>query len=403
MATSYRSTIEVNVWKEHTCAGCGSTFRYLFKRKKTGQGGTPDAASEAARAAVVQALANEVDMQPCPGCGMYQPDMVGSRRARRHWWLVGITFAVLLVLLILGAADMVPFSLAAWMATGLCGLLVLGHLLVDLRNPNADLDDNHRLAQARVEKGDLWVPSSDRQGAAAPDTVESGWSSAHRIAYVMLGLGVLALASSQLLRTASGWPANPDWFPEVAGPGDEVYVYFPQSISSIKGYWSGQATALVVNAAEVGLPTPQLTASSQQSTWGNTISAKSSEKYSRSRLWARVKLPPAGDLAGKTLQIKMNLGVSYPTMKGGGFENQQQPFSHTADLRLAAANAGGRYRAWWWGGLLGGAVLVLLPGILLAKLADAFRQRALPTNIFVPGQEEGAGPDKEGADDRVRE
>ena len=31
-----------------------------------------------------------------------------------------------------------------------------------------------------------------------------------------------------------------------------------------------------------------------------------------------VKLPPAGDLAGKTLQVQMNLGVSYPAMKAGG-------------------------------------------------------------------------------------
>src|SRR5436853_504400 len=86
MATTYTSTIEVNVWKEHTCAACGGVYRYLFKRKKSGQGRSPDAARAAAQAAVVKALAHEVDLQPCPGCGLYQPDMIGTRKARRHGW-----------------------------------------------------------------------------------------------------------------------------------------------------------------------------------------------------------------------------------------------------------------------------------------------------------------------------
>src|SRR6516165_6984446 len=66
VATTYKSTLEINVWKEHLCIGCGSRFRYLFKRKKTGQGRTPDAARAAAHKAVKTALAREVDMHPCP-------------------------------------------------------------------------------------------------------------------------------------------------------------------------------------------------------------------------------------------------------------------------------------------------------------------------------------------------
>ena len=57
MSTTYTSTIEVNVWKEHTCLHCGTVYRYLFKRSKQGQGATPDAASAAAHNAVVSALA----------------------------------------------------------------------------------------------------------------------------------------------------------------------------------------------------------------------------------------------------------------------------------------------------------------------------------------------------------
>ena len=129
MATTYTSTIEVNVWKEHTCISCGTIFRYLFKRKKTGQGGTEAVAEAAARKAVVDALANEVDMQPCPGCGLYQPDMIGNVRRRRHWYLFWAVVPVVALVLILALADVLAFSTAAWIgaagASGTMGAAVL--------------------------------------------------------------------------------------------------------------------------------------------------------------------------------------------------------------------------------------------------------------------------------------
>ena len=73
MATTYTSTIEINVWKEHTCVGCGGAFRYLFKRKKSGTGGTPAAAQANASKAVVNALANEVDCSPAPAAASTSP------------------------------------------------------------------------------------------------------------------------------------------------------------------------------------------------------------------------------------------------------------------------------------------------------------------------------------------
>src|SRR6516162_3893134 len=142
MATTYTSTIEINVWKEHTCVGCGGAYRYLFKRKKSGSGGTPAAAQANARKAVVNALAHEVDMQPCPGCGLYQPDMIGAARARRHWWLNAITLVALLTLLILALAEVLAYSTAAWAAAGVAAAVLLTHWLLDANNPNRDLEAN---------------------------------------------------------------------------------------------------------------------------------------------------------------------------------------------------------------------------------------------------------------------
>ncbi|HZY87212.1 MAG TPA: hypothetical protein VFE78_20415 [Gemmataceae bacterium] len=421
MATTYTSTIEINVWKEHTCVGCGGAFRYLFKRKKSGSGGSPAAAQANARKAVANALAHEVDLQPCPGCGLYQPDMIGTARARRHWWVFAATLVLLLTLLILALTEVLAYSTAAWVAAAGAAAVLLVHLLIDANNPNRDLEANLRLAQSRVEAGDLWVPrAANPNPGEAEAFAGSGWSPANTVACALLGLAVLAFLLPEALRMVRGWPQNRQWFPVVAGPGDEVYTYFPDKITSVKGYWSGQPTARVENWQELGLASPTLGASSKSDNWGGTIRIGSKEsKTSTNTVWVKVKLPPGATLEGKTLKLKMDLAVRYPELqKQGGKDSYQDAgtsFSHSANVRLGSAKAGERYRSWWWGGMLTGAALLVVASVLVARLASALRQKALPTEIFVPGQGEGqageegiqappeAAPPPPRPDDHVRE
>ncbi|HEY7428303.1 MAG TPA: hypothetical protein VH682_28980 [Gemmataceae bacterium] len=389
MATTYKSTVEVNVWKEHACIGCGSRFRYLFKRKKTGSGGSSEAASAAARKAVLNALQNEVDMHPCPSCGLYQPDMVGSQRWTRHLWLILASAAVLLLVLILTLTDVMTRGTAAWTAAGVCGLLALGHWLIDRSNPNRDLERNHQQAQRKVEGGDLWVPPGSKAQAESSEPPRFGWSTAHTVAYILLGLGLLALASPELLRLVHGWPANKEWYPLAAGPGDEPYVYFPSSITSVKGYWQANATAVVLNANEIGLAAPQLRATSQNDKWGDTIRIGSKEsKTSSKTLWVRVALPMDKQLEDKTLTIKMALDVTYPQLQGNQWEPVSGHYEHTQDIRLGGAGAGGRYRVWWGGGYFGGVLLLAVSSLLLLRLSTGLRKLAQPTSIFTPGEGE---------------
>jgi hypothetical protein len=392
MATTYKSTIEINVWKEHTCLNCGNRFRYLFKRKKTGQGGSPDAASAAARQAVLNALENEVDLHPCPGCGLYQPDMIGSRRAARHWWLILVSWAALLLFMILMLSDVMASATAALAAAATCAVLGLLHLLLDVNNPNRNLESNQQAAQQKVERGDLWIPPGSK---AQPESEAPafGWSPAHSVAYVLFGLGLLALVSPELLRVLHGWPTNGQWYPQVAGPGDEPYIYFDKKITSVKGYWQGNARAEIVNAGELGLAAAPLSATSQQDKWGDSISIGSKEsKTSTKTLWVRVALPANPQFEGKTLKIKMTLDVTYPKLMGNQWEQATEPpYTQTAEIRLGGDNAGSRYKAWWWGGFLGGALLLSVSSILLARLASGLCKLAQPTSIFVPGEEAEAG------------
>src|SRR5262245_11710406 len=104
MATGYRATIEFRCWKEHPCVGCAGTYAYKFTRTVCGAGGTKEAAEEAAQAAVTPALQTWVDHQPCPTCGLYQPEMVAERRASRYWaiFLVFVPAWALVLCLALG-------------------------------------------------------------------------------------------------------------------------------------------------------------------------------------------------------------------------------------------------------------------------------------------------------------
>ena len=80
MATRYTCTINVRCWKQHTCVACGGQFSYLFLRKVTGTAGSPAASQATAGRNVKKRMDSDVDSQPCPACGIYQPDMIGQRR-----------------------------------------------------------------------------------------------------------------------------------------------------------------------------------------------------------------------------------------------------------------------------------------------------------------------------------
>jgi hypothetical protein len=394
MGTTYTSTININVWKEHTCVRCGRVFRYLFQRKKTGQGATPGKASAAAKAAVVKALAQETDLHPCPGCGLFQPDMIGARKATRHGWMILVALVCVAVPLILYAADVLASSTTAYLTAGLGAAVVFAQWLIDRANLNRDLESNHHLALMQVEKGELWVPQ-ERQTVSEveEDVTGSGWGSGHTTAYVMMLLGLLAFLSPELVRTVLGWRANPEWVPVVAGPGDEPYVYFPETITSVKGYWRGTPNVRVANWQEVGLAGPQLQATTKTDSWAQQITVGSKEsKTSTNTLWLRLRLPPDAKLQGQTLELDLSMTVDYPELVGGDKFNdhrgmQIRPMHQK--LALSSTGAGSQYRSWWWGGFLGGAFLLVVPSIALVRLSGNMRRRALPTSIFVPDTDRG--------------
>jgi hypothetical protein len=84
MATTYTSTIQLRCWKQHTCVACGGGYRYELIRVIRGSARSAEGARAAAQKNFQKTLATDTDLQPCPTCGLHQPDMIGQRRAKRH-------------------------------------------------------------------------------------------------------------------------------------------------------------------------------------------------------------------------------------------------------------------------------------------------------------------------------
>jgi hypothetical protein len=274
MPTVYWQTIRVQVWKEHVCACCGCRFRYLFQRTKKGQGGNPDQAAANAERAVVKALAHEVDLQPCPGCGLYQPDMVAARRAPLHWIIAGVGLVLLALFWILTACDVLSLAASAWACAVVAALVVLAHLAVALLNPNWNPEANRQLGQQRVQDRTLWTPPNtpiNPNGVPPPTGLTwVGWA-----LFAMMALCVLGAMLPELLRGVGGWPTNKDWSPPVVGPGDATYIYLPDKVSGVNGYWRGSAQVWAT-ADDPGIVALPLRATSNEDNWGMSINVEGS-------------------------------------------------------------------------------------------------------------------------------
>ena len=150
MTRTHTAKIEIRRWKAHTCLGCGCRYAYRMIRTLAYGGSTPERATEKAQAAGDRAMARDVDRQPCPTCGLYQPDMVAGRRRSSHrWTLLAALLAVGLTAgLYLGDVIQADRALEAAMLQA-AAIAALGFLL-DLHNPNRDLVANRRLAEQEV-------------------------------------------------------------------------------------------------------------------------------------------------------------------------------------------------------------------------------------------------------------
>jgi hypothetical protein len=349
------------------CIGCGNAYRYRLSPPKAGQGqAKPD-----------------VKLRPCPTCGLYQPDMIGSRRMRFHlgFGLLGAIAAG--VVAGLGVSDAEPERVMMWIAAGIAAATFLCQLAVTLWNPNRNPSANRSRAKRWLESGSLEgerVPPTNRGDAGLP---RWGFGLPQGLALAGIAFGIVLFVSAELIRLAFGWPLNEGWYPGVVGPGDESRLYFAERISPVKGLWNGQAGAELLNTPEVGLADARLDTTTQQDTWqGNIWMSNKNDKTRLLYPWVAIRIPDSPQLAGAQLRIKANLTAEFPALRGGHYENEQRSFTQTASVQLATTPGAGRlYATVWHVSAFGGAVWLLLMSLILVVDNWSLSRHANPRKV----------------------
>ena len=382
----YTVSFPVRGWKEHTCRFCGTPYTYELKRTARGNGSTPGEAGSAAQKNAEKIKATAVEMQPCPSCGHYQPDMIAARQSLRHRWVLIAAFVLALVSLLLFGEDVLATATLIWLVSVLCTAVALAHWIFDWEDPNANPARNRELAQTRLAQGIL------RSGGTvpAPDTrlgPQLRQSPLRRAAAACLLAAIVLAPLPELQRLARHWPCNPDVFPSVAGPGDTVRIYMDESLESVQGYWRGTTK---VRLGILGERETQRfpSATTNNNTWGHSISAKQTEKSKSFTPWVEFTLPSDDAFAAaRSLSCEITLSVSYPHLTDSdSFTVETQGLSRTVALELAPPQSGQRYLRWWWSGsVLAMALLLAAGGLLLAYVAW-LRRQATPTRMLQPEQ-----------------
>lgn len=385
-------TVAFAGWREHECICCGCQYRYRIDRRVASRGKTPEAARKNATHKAENAQKSVLENRPCPTCGLYQPDMVAPRRFRLHviifvclfLSLAAIALLALVACFVTREIPAIP-GIVSYMAVASIAMAFLAHLVVDTRNPNAALSENQTVARDYLSQGMMATVKPGNELTSTNTTSAAAWRPTGQS--VLHGVMILALAIApcgEMVRQLRGWSYNRNCAPAVAGVGDQVKIDFPTTIKSVRGYWRGGGKAEIVNAADLGVPS-ELKLTASQDNWGNSITLENNSPGGTPVfLWAMVELPDDARLAGKTVEIKMDLIATYPESNGAGFQNKILATSHTESLVMAGDRyAGPIYLACFVLGLLGGAWLGLATSFLIAVRARSVRAKALPSTFLL--------------------
>jgi hypothetical protein len=165
------STVWARCWKQHTCVECGSVYRYKIEREAVGEGRLAECARREAETILFRRLARAVDRNPCPNCGLIQPDMVGQGKRRGH--ALATAAAGLLLVPLIGlnlVGGWLSFDEAARYATAIAGGAAVAHLAVALSNPNRDREANRRRGEMAVAAGRVEIVSRGTVTDSLPPT-----------------------------------------------------------------------------------------------------------------------------------------------------------------------------------------------------------------------------------------
>lgn len=385
---------KVTVWakcfKRFTCAACGCVYR--IEHSAAGEGSLEETARQKAEANLCQRMENQAD-GPCPTCGMVRPDLVAERKFWGHGAILLLSGSVLLCLIFL-AAPQAPADYAGIAGAVVVGLAGLAHLLFLLYRPRRISPTEKEPVAPGAAEGNVEV----LKPGSVDDLRDPGHLSlGHGLALLGLLFAPVVLLVPSYLRTSNDWPINPKLAPYVIGPGDTVLVHFRDpKLRSLNGLWQGDPQARLQNAAEVAGPAVLL-ASSQKAAWGKKISVEEAPHLTKDaplkNLFAFLHIPDDPALASKTLQVQVNMLVTYPVGKDashwiqmtkgnkGTFEHRTTTVSTEVAIQLTPAGGGHAYRTAWTVAAALGGLSYVAGAVVLLLLASIHSSRAKPVEL----------------------
>jgi hypothetical protein len=375
------ATAKARCWKEHTCIACGCVYRYYYERTGKASGGPGSTPGTTATHKAMQAVITGIEECPCPTCGTVQPDMAAKGKISWHLAFTLITACILLILIVATFQGALPLDVAGQVAAFVAGFGLLGHLITAVSNPNARLARNLRRVESQMTAGKVQGLQRGREPNYA--AVPANLTVLHGVCLLALAVAVPAFLAVVYVSQEYPLPRNPTLRPDVVGPGDTFTVSPKTPIQAIGGNWRGRVQVQVVNSAETGAPST-LVASTDSTGWGKIIHVKSEKNpFEAIHPWVKVQVPNDPALGGKTLQLQMDLAVTYPVQlrRGGNHRVAQGSVRQQVEVQLAEAGAARFYKDVWHIGLGIGLGGCLLGGLLLTGLGYQLKGRALPHQV----------------------
>lgn len=358
--------------KEVNCAWCGATYEFVHEASVSGTGKDHRIARQKMKEQVQKELEGDTGSERCPTCGAMQLAMDANTSAAGHgcaMWFAIILFGIIALLAFLQSQGVITFVTLPTLSIVMLVILlpaVLYNLWIVWSNPNASLDAGLRDAEQKVTDGKVKILKAGNSMAVS-ESIPRQVTPMQYIGVVLCLLGISAFPAAEILRMTKGWKTNARTFPPVVGPGDEVTLFWPKSLSCLKGKWNAQATVEMTDAAGT-MPAAPLAATSSNETWGDYIGGKGATNRSTA-IWMKVTLPEDANLAGKEIRLPSKITVNYPHSNGMfGFDNNQESFENNFTLQLSGPRAGVSYYRNWWIGLSTGGFLVIVSAFILRRI-----------------------------------
>lgn len=371
--------LRVRCLKRHICTGCGCVYRVRREITVQERARTEETAAKAASKRIQRQLQTEPNMIACPDCGQFQPDLIGHQQAQAHRLITLASVAAAIGVAFLTSVFGVDYGRTGTMLAGVAVISAAAHLFLGNRNPNSHPAANRAISRKMEDDGELDVTrGGDREQVRPPI---GPFTRLH-----ILGVFGVLLAMGGLLVPAVV-PVRPSESNESlsAIPGQILTIEFSDTIEVVNGLWRGKPHVTVLNPQDFSNAPPAIEATSNDSSWPMNVKINAGRDRIQPQLWAKIAIPNDDRLTGKTLELKIDLEVSYPGLDNKFVRDRTTNIWKELTVRVSNETLFGRI---WqvpihWIGIAFGILTLAFAGLYLVALGQGIVGQAEPVKAEI--------------------